>query len=131
MELAQSLDHSVTSVLIVDDVKEIQMHLSQVLNTMGFCDIHFALNGKQAFNQLSNNQYDLIFLDIDLPDCDGKDMLDKITFEYPQSKVVMCSGHNTLENVKQTWEMGAKGFVSKPFDQNKVATILKRLERAN
>jgi two-component system chemotaxis response regulator CheY len=56
-------------------------------------------------------------------------MLDRITYEYPDIQVVMCSGHNTLENVKQTWEMGAKGFVSKPFNEHKVAAILKRLER--
>jgi two-component system chemotaxis response regulator CheY len=130
MAVAQPLQRSIKSILIVDDVKEIQLHLSQVLSSMGFYDIDCAINGQQAFNQLATNQYDLIFLDIELPDYDGKEILDKITYQYPQSQVVMCSGHNTLENVKQTWEMGAKGFVSKPFDQDKVATILKRLQRA-
>jgi two-component system chemotaxis response regulator CheY len=123
------MDNNIKTVLIVDDVKEIQDYLSQLLIGMGFWSIDCASTGKEAFDFLSQKRYDIIFLDIELPDSNGKEMLDRISYEYTDSKVVMCSGHNTLENVKQTWEMGAKGFVSKPFDEAKVSTIIKRLDR--
>jgi two-component system chemotaxis response regulator CheY len=122
-------DHAIKSILIVDDAKEIRDYLGQLLSAFGFCAIDTAADGKEAFEQLEKNDYDIVFLDIELPDLNGKEMLDRITYEYPDIQVVMCSGHNTLENVKQTWEMGAKGFVSKPFNEHKVAAILKRLER--
>lgn len=122
---ASTLKH----ILVVDDVKEIQDYLSQLLSNLGYWSIDCAASAEEAFKHLKGKEYDLVFLDIELPDCDGKEILDRLSFEHPKSKVVMCSSHNTLENVKQTWEMGAKGFVSKPFDQKKVETILKRLER--
>lgn len=121
---------SIKNILIVDDVKEIQSYLSEMLSNMGFWSIDCADTATDAYSLLRNNQYDVIFLDIELPDSNGKEVLDHISFEYPDSKVVMCSSHNTLENVRQTWELGAKGFVSKPFDQKKVETIVRRLERA-
>lgn len=117
------------TVLIVDDVKAIRQRLSKLLNGMGFDSIDHAATAKTAYEKLSAKPYDIIFLDIELPDSNGKDMLDCISCEYTHSQVVMCSAHNTLENVKQTWEMGAKGFISKPLNERKVATIVRRLER--
>ena len=124
--MATSINSSL-SILIVDDVKEIQVHLGKLLSNLGYGQIDNASCGKEAFDKLDKHDYDLMFLDIELPDADGKQMLDEISLSYPDTKVVMCSGHNTLENVKQTWEMGAKGFVSKPFDHQKVATIVQRI----
>ncbi len=121
---------AIKNILIVDDVKEIQDYLSHMLGNLGFWSIDCANSAYSALNCLKANHYDVIFLDIELPDGDGKELLDRISFEFPDAKVVMCSSHNTLENVKLTWEMGAKGFVSKPFDEQKVKTILKRLERS-
>lgn len=120
---------SLKKILIVDDVKEIQDYLSQLLGNLGFWSIECACCVEQAFSMLGSQSYDVVFLDIELPDGDGKDILDHISFEHPDTKVVMCSSHNTLENVKQTWEMGAKGFLSKPFNEKKVETIVKRLEQ--
>jgi two-component system chemotaxis response regulator CheY len=122
------MNHNKT-VLIVDDVKAIQDSLSLLLSGMGFNSIDCAPNAKIAFEKLSTKPYDIIFLDIELPDSNGKEMLSSITDDYADSQVIMCSGHNTLENVKQTWEMGAKGFISKPFDAKKVETIVRRLSR--
>lgn len=118
-------------ILIVDDVKEIQDYLSLLLSNLGYWSIDCADCAAQAYKKLQNKAYDLIFLDIELPDCNGKDILDRLTVEYPETTVVMCSSHNTLENVKQTWEMGAKGFLSKPFNEKKVSTIVRRLQRSN
>ncbi|MFT4928899.1 MAG: two-component system chemotaxis response regulator CheY [Phenylobacterium sp.] len=117
------------TILIVDDVKAIRERLRQLLNGMGFSRIDCAANAKTAYQHLEAKPYDIIFLDIELPDSNGKEMLDCISDEYAHSKVVMCSGNNSLENIRQTWEMGAKGFISKPLNEKKVATIVKRLER--
>lgn len=124
----ESLRRLEKSILIVDDAVEVQSHLGQLLQVMGFQSIECASCGDQAYSLLAQHDYDILFLDIELPDFNGKEMLDRISLDYPDTKVIMCSGHNTLENIKQTWEMGAKGFVSKPFDEHKVATILKRID---
>jgi len=122
------IDSHGCSILVVDDVKEIQTYLKTLLAKLGYNNVDCVSCGNEAFTILSEKPFDVMFLDIELPDVDGKDILDQISFQYPDTKVIMCSGHNTLENVKQTWEMGAKGFVSKPFDAQKVASIIKRIE---
>ncbi len=123
-----SKDNSKT-ILIIDDVKAIRQRLSQLLNRMGFNHIDNAASARTAYEKLASKAYDIVFLDIELPDSDGKEILSCITDEYVNSQVVMCSGHNTLENVQQTWEMGAKGFISKPFNERKIESIVKRLDR--
>ena len=114
-------------ILIVDDAKEILQLFEQLLNQLGYRDITLVLNGKNALQQLSENEFNLVFLDIELPDMDGTSILDNIQMNHPDLPVVMCSAHNTVENVKQTWDMGAKGFLAKPISPHKLKNLLLRL----
>lgn len=90
----ETLQRLVKSILIVDDAVEVQSHLGQLLQVMGFQRIECASSGDQAYALLAQNDYDILFLDIELPDFNGKEMLDRISLDYPDTKVIMCSGHN-------------------------------------
>jgi len=114
-------------ILVVDDAEEILQLFKQLLNQLGYQDITLVLNGKNALAQLNQSNFDLVFLDIELPDMDGKSILDNIQINYPELPVVMCSSHNTVENVKLTWDMGAKGFLAKPISPHKLKNLLNRL----
>jgi DNA-binding NtrC family response regulator len=76
---------------------------------------------------LDEQEYGLLLLDIELPDVDGKTLLDEYKVKYPDMPVIMCSSHNTVENVKYTWDMGANGFIAKPVDLSKIKNLLARL----
>lgn len=115
------------SILIVDDVSTVRNFLHQTLVHFGIEDIDEASNAQMCLEKAEAKQYHLIFLDIELPDGDGKELIAKIQAIAPESNVVMVSAHSTVENVKDAIERGAKGFVVKPFSPKKIAAILKKL----
>lgn len=114
--------------LIVDDNSEIRDYLKELLVNIGYSNITCTETGNDTAALLENQNFDVVFLDIELPDSNGKQLLELIGHKHPTTKVVMCSGYNTLENVKETWEKGALGFVAKPFTSKKIVNVMKRLE---
>lgn len=115
-----------TSVLIVDDVAAIRDLLRQMLHKLNFEDIDEASNAAYMLEKLENRSFDLIFLDIELPDDDGLNLLKKIRVQFPDSQVIMVSAHSTLSNVQQALEGGAMGFVVKPFNPKKIISVLNK-----
>ena len=69
---------------------------------------------------------DLLFLDINLPDVSGHELLEKIIALDPNSYVVMLSGNADRENIMQAMSRGAKGFVAKPFSRDKLFEYIRR-----
>ncbi|MDE3060930.1 MAG: response regulator [Pseudomonadota bacterium] len=69
---------------------------------------------------------DLLFLDINLPDVTGHELLGKIMALDPDAYVVMLSGNSDRENVMQAMRLGAKGFVAKPFTREKLFQYIER-----
>jgi two-component system chemotaxis response regulator CheY len=114
------------SILIVDDIGTVRSLLHQTLIRFGLSKIDEAASAQSCLEKVSN-QYDLIFLDIELPDGDGSELIHDINEISPSTNVVMISAHSTLENVKGSIERGAKGFVVKPFSPEKIAGVLKKL----
>tara|TARA_Y100001956_G_C4105736_1_gene179891 strand:+ start:710 stop:1093 length:384 start_codon:yes stop_codon:yes gene_type:complete len=115
-------------ILIIDDSVEAREYLCNILEDLGFEEVSGSEDFDSAKNHLEKNPPNLIFLDIELPNTDGSAILDYLNEHYPKSHVIMCSGHNSLECVQNTWECGAKDFIEKPFNAKKVDTVLKRLE---
>ena len=117
-----------SKILVVDDAADILNLFQHMLNRLGFNDITLAANGETALALLAEQKFDLLILDIELPDINGTAILDTVQVKYPQLPVVMCSAHNTVDNVRSTWDMGAKGFLAKPISANKLKNLLDRLE---
>jgi two-component system, chemotaxis family, chemotaxis protein CheY len=115
-------------ILIIDDSKEIRDDLNHILTELGYEDILECENFDCAKPVLSEKLPNVIFLDITLPDSDGSDMLEFINQTYPHAHVIMCSDHNSYENVQNSWELGAKEFIAKPFNRTKIDFVMKRLE---
>lgn len=115
------------AILIVDDVGTVRNFLHQTLIHFGLNNIDEASTAQTCVEHIKKKQYDVIFLDIELPDGDGKELIKEINAISPDANVVMVSAHSTVENVKDAIERGAKGFVVKPFSPKKIAGILKKL----
>ena len=73
-----------------------------------------------------NKAPDVLFLDIGLPDINGHDVLERLFKLDPQAYVVMFSGNGDRENVLKAVELGAKGFVGKPFTQEKLIQYIEK-----
>lgn len=115
------------SILVIDDVKEVLDLFHLHLTELGYKNIVLAENGEQALTSIDQHDFDLVFLDIELPDMNGKAILVKIQQVKPDLAVVMCSAHNTVDNVRLTWEKGAKGFLAKPIVLSKLKSLLLRI----
>lgn len=121
-------------VLIVDDVEtsivllrskisELLIRRRQPIATPKFLT---ALNGQQALSLCEEHKIDLLYLDIELPDIQGIEVLKTIKQRWPDSFVVMVSAQSTLENVQATIQAGADGFIAKPFATQKIKESLER-----
>lgn len=120
-----TIDHS--SILIVDDVSSVRSFLNHNLRIMGAEKVAEASTGQQALMAVSTDHPDVIFLDIELPDSNGHDLLSRIKAMQPDCHVVIMSAHSTVENVKRSVEGGASGFMAKPFTPQKIQSTMNRI----
>ncbi len=74
----------------------------------------------------SNLAPDLLFLDIDLPDVTGHELLEKIILIDPEAYVIMLSGNCDQTNILRAMKQGAKGFIAKPFTRDKIFQYIER-----
>lgn len=106
-------------VLAVDDVPFMRKMLSDILTSCGFVFFE-ASGGKEALSTLKKERFDVVLLDINMPEMDGLEVLEKIKRSYPELPVVMLSARCDEETVRRALELGASGFVAKPFQASAV-----------
>ncbi len=89
-------------------------------------EVAMTSDGQGALMNYVNKAPDVLFLDIGLPDFDGHTVLEKLFKIDPGAYVVMFSGNGDRENVMRAVELGAKGFVGKPFTQEKMFKYIEK-----
>jgi len=111
-------------VLVADDVQIMRSLLRSNLATFD-CEIVAEVdNGNDVMDQVRSSKPDIIFLDISMPGKSGLDVLQEIKQDFPDIFVAMISGHNTFENIKRSMELGADGFVVKPYTAIKIREMI-------
>jgi response regulator of citrate/malate metabolism len=117
----------VINFLIVDDVdatRELLRGLVQsIVGSRNFkfqLQIFQAASAEQTRKILEKNKIQLAFLDIELPDQSGLEILRFMKDQYPDCKAVMVSGNTSKQNVLAAMQLGILGFISKPFNQVRV-----------
>ncbi len=115
-----------TSALIVDDINEMRALLKVMLKKNGITDIVEASNGAAALQSYSQALPDMVFLDINMPDNSGLEVLEALLKQDSFAYVVMVSGESTVKNVKKALDLGARGFVVKPYTYQKIAEMIER-----
>ena len=111
-------------ILIIDDQKAIRNTLKEILEYEKH-DVYVAEDGKIGLQMTIENNYDLIFCDIKMPNLDGIEFLKKVIEEKIISPVIMISGHGDIETAVQTLKIGAYDYIEKPLDLNRVLTSVK------
>lgn len=101
-------------VLIVDDHPVLAEGLKSLLADYKMCpDADIATTGKNCMAKLRDKDYDLMFLDINLPDASGIDLCEKIHKEYPSLKILALTSFNEFTCVNKMMTNGASGYVLK------------------
>lgn len=108
-------------ILIVEDDRQIANLLSIALSKVGY-DIFVCYSGNETLEKLKDRLFDLIILDVMLPDISGWELLRTIKQTSPLEKipVLMCTEKNLVKDVEQALSLGAIGYIIKPFDLERV-----------
>ena len=107
------------SVLIVDDEAEIRESLETLLQLEGY-DTETAASGEEGLARLGDHPFDLVLLDLALPDRNGIDLLPEIRAFDPQISVIMITAYGTVEDAVRAMQSGATNFLQKPWDNEKL-----------
>src|SRR5579871_772493 len=124
------------NLLIVDDEASIRQTLKSVLEDEGYT-VFTAESGEAALAMLTKHSFDLILLDIWLPQMDGLEALEKIRAHDDAPEVIMISGHGTIETAVRATKLGAYDFLEKPLSIDKTLALVRhaldsrRLRREN
>ena len=114
-------------VLIIDDEADICLLLSGLLRRLGYQPTcaNFIEDGRQC---LHTQQFDAIFLDLNLPDGLGFDLLPEIQDKQKEAKVIMISAFDGQTERRRATEQGADYFIGKPFTRRLVETALQTVQ---
>ncbi|MGH7990552.1 MAG: sigma-54-dependent transcriptional regulator, partial [Limisphaerales bacterium] len=110
-------------VLIVDDEADIRDLLTAVLDN--YYDVAEAGSGAALQKSFSQDQPDVILLDVKLPDAHGLDLLPQIKKRWPDTEVIVLSGQGTITMAVEAGRRGAFNFLSKPFENEKLLADVK------
>ena len=114
----------VRKILIIDDQKAIRNTLKEILEYEKY-NVDLAEDGIIGLQMCIENNYDLIFCDIKMPNLDGIEFLKKLILKKNESPVIMISGHGDIETAVQTLKIGAYDYIEKPLDLNRVLSSVK------
>lgn len=115
------------SVLIVDDAAFMRMMIKDILTKNGYEIAGEAENGKIAIDKYKETNPDLTLLDITMPELDGIQALKGIKAADPNANVIMCSAMGQQAMVIEAIQSGAKDFIVKPFQADRVLEAVKKV----
>jgi len=107
------------SVLIIDDEAEILESLQTLLEMEGY-EVETAASGLQGLSRVGQRTFDLILLDLALPDRNGLDILADMHTQDQGLAVIMITAYGTVENAVKAMQSGAVNFIQKPWDNEKL-----------
>ncbi|MBB6732861.1 response regulator [Cohnella zeiphila] len=113
-------------ILIVDDAAFMRMMIRDILTKNGYEVVGEAQDGAQAIEKYKELQPDLITMDITMPEMDGIAALKEIRKLDTNAKVIMCSAMGQQAMVIDAIQAGAKDFIVKPFQADRVIEAIKK-----
>ena len=119
-------------VLVVDDDENIRTIVDLSIRTFGKCEVTLASSGRQALELVHRNDYDLIVLDVMMPDLDGPATLTEIRRGIPnfRTPVAFLTAKAQASDAEYLMALGASNVITKPFDPKGLVEALCRIVEA-
>jgi DNA-binding NarL/FixJ family response regulator len=114
-------------VIIIDDHKLFTNGLSSILEGIGQRVMSTFKNGKEAFLYLQNNEIDIVFTDINMPEMDGLKLCKKLKRDNVKAKIIILSMYEDPNIIKEAFECGASAYLSKNTEKEE---IIKAIEKS-
>lgn len=112
-----------SKILVVDDEKNTRLTLEEALEPLGY-DIVLAASGEEAIKRLEDPDLTLILLDLRMPGVSGLDVLRHIERERPDVRVVILTGHGTVDDAVESMKHGALDVIQKPFALEEIRALV-------
>lgn len=109
-----------TTVLLVDDCSTVRAVLRSILKKAGYSVVGEAPDGRTALRMVEQLAPDIVALDMHMPEISGLDVLRKLQDSRRNAIALMVSANNDKETVYQAFDLGALGYVTKPFTEKRV-----------
>jgi DNA-binding NtrC family response regulator len=113
-------------VLIVDDEERFRTTMYKLLSVRGL-DAHVAANGKEALEELQKNSYDVVILDVRMPEVNGMEVLPEIKKIDSFIEVIIMTGYASVATAREIMKLGAYDFLLKPYS---IVELLDKIEGA-
>lgn len=115
------------NILIVDDAAFMRMMIKDILTKNGYNVVGEAENGAKALEKYTECKPDLVLMDITMPEVDGIQALKNIKAADAGAQVIMCSAMGQQAMVIEAIQSGAKDFIVKPFQADRVLEAVKKV----
>ena len=112
-------------ILVVDDEESIRRLIEKELSSMRR-SVRTADSARQAFELIEQQQFDVIVLDIRLPDGDGIELLEKFKQTIPDVEVILITGYGNVDNAVEAMKLGAYDYITKPFTLDRVELVVEK-----
>lgn len=114
-------------ILVIDDEESIRNTLQEILEYEKY-NVDLAAEGKEALELLKKTEYNLILCDIKMPNMDGIEVLERVKILFPDTPMVMISGHGNIDTAVEAIKKGAYDFIEKPLDLNRLLITIKNAQ---
>lgn len=112
--------------LLVDDEEDFLLSSSRVLERRGF-KVDIAPNGVSALEKIEQGAYDVVVLDVKMPDIDGIEVFNQIRATHAALPVILLTGHGSVEDAFETSKSGVADYLSKPIDMDALAEKIQKV----
>lgn len=112
-------------ILIVDDDQELRSNLCAILGEMGY-HTDTASSGAEAISKAASNAFDVVLLDLMMPETSGMDTLEELQKRSPRTKVIMITAFASFDTAVEAMKKGATDYISKPFNMKSLEITLKK-----
>lgn len=117
-------------ILIVEDEKDLCQMIAKSLKESGY-EVDIAYNGNEAMELLDVENYDLIVLDLNLPEIDGIEILEEFRTFNQDTKIIILSARSQIKDKVEGLDKGANDYLSKPFHLDELEARIRSLTRRN
>ncbi|MDH3596019.1 MAG: response regulator [Rhodospirillales bacterium] len=111
-----------SNILIVDDEEVVRLSHLRTL-AAAHCKAEAAWNGTEALHAMEQHPFDVILLDLRMPDLDGMTVLKTIKERWPESEVVIITGYPSIETAKEAVRLGAYNYLAKPVSPDEIVEV--------
>jgi DNA-binding NtrC family response regulator len=108
-----------TKILVVDDEEVVRLSYLRALSGES-CSVEVVRGGKDALQMMGQQPFDVVLLDLRMPEMDGMTVLKAIKEKWPESEVIIITGYPAVDSAKEAVTLGAYGYLAKPVGPDDV-----------